>query len=171
MFDRSIGVAGLALSLLFWVAPSFWPQLPAWAASAGLMGGVFLLGASAALLIAHKSNTKSHQFVKTATLRLHVFSDHRVPEALQAENVFRWYYLRQALVMLSNDGQEQVRHPITTLFISFEPEVVVSTLKVRSPNLQLPPHEVKEFNHRFAIIVFGGELNEGTLEIAVEPLR
>ncbi len=58
--------------------------------------------------------------------------------------------------------------PFTTVFISFEPEVEISTLKVRSPNIALPTHEVKEFNQRFAIVVFVGPVAEGTLEFEVQ---
>ena len=165
MLDRSIGVAGLSLALLFGVLQYYLPQFPPWAAYAGVLGGVFLLGMSAALLLAHRGQCKTTKPVKTALLRLHIHADQRMPELLQSENVFRWFFLRQAIATTTPDGAHSTVFPITTVFVTFEPEVVISTFRVRSPNLQLPSHEVKEFNQRFAIIVFGGELGDGTLEL------
>jgi hypothetical protein len=55
------------------------------------------------------------------------------------------------------------------LFVTFAPEVRIASLKVRSPDIRLPRHEVKEFNQQFAIIVFFEKLGEGTLEAIVEP--
>jgi len=53
------------------------------------------------------------------------------------------------------------------LFVSFENDVVVSTIKVRSPDMQLPVYEIKEFNQRYAIIVFSDNVQAGTLEVIV----
>jgi len=58
---------------------------------------------------------------------------------------------------------------LVTLFISFETDTIVSTFKVRSPDIQLPTYEVKEFNQRFAIVVFSNNVPAGTLEIIVSP--
>lgn len=113
--------------------------------------------------------TQARAIVDRARLRLHVYADNRVPEALTMENIFRWYYLRQRLVTVTPEGKEIAAFPMTTLFVTFEPEVQISTLKVRSPDIKLPAHEVKEFNQRFAIIAFMGEMTAGTLEVSVEP--
>jgi len=169
MLDRSIGVAGLSLAFLFGVLQYYVPQFPAWAAYAGIIIGTFLLGVSAALLLGHRTAVKKTQRSKTALLRLHVYADQRVPDALKTESIFRWYHLRQALINIEPDGKQTIMFPTTTVFISFEPEVEISTLKVRSPNIALPTHEVKEFNQRFAIVVFAGPISEGTLEFEVQP--
>jgi len=58
---------------------------------------------------------------------------------------------------------------LATLFVTFENDVVISTLNVRSPDMQLPPYEVKEFNQRFAVIVFSDNVPAGTLEVVVTP--
>ena len=169
MLDRAIGVAGLSLALLFGVLQYYLPQFPSWAAHTGILAGTFLLGMSASLFFVHRSRVSSKKPAKTAMLRLHVYSDQRVPEVLQSENVFRWYYLRQVIATIAQDGTQTAVFPTTTVFISFEPEVEVSMFRVRSPNLVLPAHEVKDFNQRFAIVAFGGQMAEGTLELAVQP--
>lgn len=170
MLDRAIGIAGLSLTCLFGVLQYYLPQLPIWASAGGLGVGVFLLGISVGHFWVNRETKPSPpKLVDRALLRLHLFADHRVPDVLVAENIFRWYHLRQAIVTTGPDGAQTTAFPITTLFVSFELEVRISTLKVRSPDIALPSHEVKEFNQRFAIIVFMGELPTGTLEVSVQP--
>lgn len=113
--------------------------------------------------------TQARAIVDKARLRLHVYADNRVPEALAAENIFRWYYLRHVIVTMSPAGEKTSAFPLTTLFVTFEPEVRISTLKVQSPDIALPAHEVKEFNQRYAIIAFMGGLTAGTLEVSIDP--
>lgn len=170
MLDRAIGIAGLSLAFLFGVLQFYLPQLPFWASAGGIGVGVFLLGVSLGhLWVNRESQSQKPKVADHALLRLHLYADHRVPDALTAENIFRWYHLRQGIVTVMPDGVEKAAFPITTLFVTFEPEVRVSTLKVRSPDIVLPAHEVKAFNQRFAIIVFMGELTAGTLEVSVQP--
>ena len=56
----------------------------------------------------------------------------------------------------------------SNLFINFDRPVNVGTLSVNSPDMALPMHEVKEFNNRFAIIVFNAALPSGTLNISIK---
>ncbi|MBI4913842.1 MAG: hypothetical protein HY823_14000 [Acidobacteria bacterium] len=165
MLDRGIGIAGLALALIFGILQYFLPQLPRWASVTGILVGIFLLGLSIGLIVSSRRADKA-KAAATAHLRLHVFSDNRLPDRLASENIFRWYFLKSAMVVVSPVGKQHVAS-ISTLFITFDPEVQISTLQVRSPDIQLPTHEVKEFNQRFAIIVFSGDIPEGTLEISV----
>jgi hypothetical protein len=169
MLDRGIGIAGLALALIFGVLPYFVPKLPHWISITGIGAGILLLGLSAGLVIADRRNVQAIRGpVDTASLRLHIYSDNRMPERLAVENIFRWYYLRNIVLLQGTDGrQHQV--VITNLFVTFDPEVRVTTIQVRSPDMQLPPYDVKEFNQRYAIIVLSGEIGEGTLEVAVIP--
>lgn len=169
MIDRAIGIAGLSFAILFGVLQYYVPQFPSWAAYSGVIVGSILLGASAALLITHGSTRKVLEPAKAALLRLHVYADQRLPDVLLVENIFRWYYLRQGIVAISPEGREPTNFLMSTLFIAFEHDVVISSLKVRSPNIALPAHEVKEFNQRFAIVAFSGPLTEGTLEFTVQP--
>ncbi len=65
--------------------------------------------------------------------------------------------------MQDKDGALQQGVMSTTLFVNFEVPVKVGTLEVVSTNIL--KYEIKEFNNRFAIIVFSGELPAGTLTI------
>ncbi|QDZ40413.1 hypothetical protein FRE64_10865 [Euhalothece natronophila Z-M001] len=168
MIDRGIGVAGIGLALIFGATQYFEVSLPAWISPTGVGLGIFMLGASVGLVWSGRSRgTEKAAPAERALLRLHIFADNHVPERLADENIFRWYYLSHILVMERSDGaQKAVELP--TIFVTFEPEVRITTLKVRSPDMRLPRHEVKEFNQKFAIIVFSERPPEGTLEIRVE---
>lgn len=168
MIDRAIGVAGIALALVITVLQYFVPELPAWVLPAGLALGALLLGVSLGLLLAGGLRQGGRPRAKTARLRLHVFGDQRTPERLESDNVFRWYYLHHILIVADAEGTERVR-TVDTLFVSFEDDVPVTSCRVRSPDARLPLSEVKEFNPRFAIIAFAGEVPSGTLEILVSP--
>jgi hypothetical protein len=173
MLDRGIGVAGLALALIFGALPYFAPKLPHWISTAGLVAGILVLGLSVGLVAADRRNAGSiRQPVDKAFLRLHIYGDNRTPERISADNIFRWYYLK-TIVMREPKGAQQIAPQsetiAATLFVTFEPEVKISTIQVQSPDAKLPFYEVKEFNQRYAIIVFTGDIGTGTLEISVNP--
>ncbi len=169
MLDRGIGVAGLGLALIFGLLQYFQPKVPQWISIIAVAIGLLMLGLSAGLIIADHRNVRSaKKVVDTALLRLHIYNDNRIPDRLSTENIFRWYYLSNIIALKGTDGnQQEIVFP--TLFITFDPDVRVTTLRVGSPDMQLPRHEVKAFNQRFAIIAFMGELSEGTLEVTVSP--
>jgi hypothetical protein len=170
MIDRGIGVAGLALALIFGALPYFAPKLPTWISSAGLGVGLLVLGLSVGLVIADRRNDVSmRQPVDKASLRLHIYDDNRTPDRIAAENIFRWFYLKNIIIMQEPKAEQRSEAISATLFVTFEPEVKISTIQVRSPDMKLPLYEVKEFNQRFAIIVFNGAIGPGTLEISVNP--
>lgn len=165
MIDRGIGIAGIALSIIFGALQFFEVQIQDWVVFSGIGLGIFMLGLSIGLLWTERRKART---VKTALLRLHTYRDHRVPDSLETKNIFRWYYLSHIITNMTFEGKkEEIEFP--TIFVTFEPEVQITTLKVRSPDMKLPRHEVKEFNQKYAIIVFSEKLKEGTLEIVVEP--
>ena len=157
MIDRAIGIAGLALALVFGVAQYYLPTLPAWVSYSGMAIGIFLLGVSCALILPFRRDApKAPPPVDRALLRLHVYADHRTPERLAAENIFRWYYLKTDIQGVVATGEQTQIAAMVTLFVAFDPDVRITNLRLRSPDIRLPRHEVKEFNQRFAIIsIFG----------------
>lgn len=168
MIDRGIGIAGIALSIIIGALQFFQPEIPGWVTITGIGVGILMLGMSIGIVWAGQRNQRKLQIVDNALLRLHIYQDYRTPDRLEAKNIFRWYYLSHILMGKNEKGKnEEIVLP--TLFVTFEPEVKITSLKVRSPDMKLPLHEVKEFNQKFAIITFSGRLKEGTLEIVVEP--
>lgn len=169
MIDRALGVAGIALGLVFAFLQYFFPSLPSWLLLGGVASGVLLLGVAIGMVIADRRNARLKAPVDRAVLRLRVYDDTRLPERVHYENIFRWYYFPGVFQMKDQDGNQIGSFAIVTLVVSFEPEVKISTLKVRSLEGELPTHEVKEFNQRFAIVAFLGKAPVGTIEVAVEP--
>ncbi len=167
MIDRAIGIVGIALGLIAAALQYSFPQLPQWVLSTGCGIGIFLCGLSAGLVSAGGLRVK-RPIVESASLRLHIFGDHRAPERLAFENVFRWFYLQTAIDGIAPSGVTRIG-TISTLFLCFDNDIAISTIKVRSPDMKLPPYEVKEFNQRYAIVAFSDHVPAGTLEIIVTP--
>ncbi|MGE8218474.1 MAG: hypothetical protein ACN6OU_01815 [Stenotrophomonas acidaminiphila] len=165
MIDRSIGIIGLALALLTVTLQYQVKTMPPWAPLLGYSIGFLLLGISFGLLCAGGLRRRSTR--DNALLRLHVYGDHRLPDRLAYKNIFRWFYLWTTFDGIQPDGTTQRIGSIETLFVSFDEDVKVSTLTVRSPDAALPLYEVKEFNQRYAIITFSSAVPPCTLEVAV----
>jgi hypothetical protein len=169
MIDRAIGIAGIALGLVFAFLQYFFPSLPSWLLISGVGLGVLLFGIALGIVIADRRQARLKAPVDRAVLRLRVYADSRLPERVYFENIFRWYYFPGTFQMKDQEGNLVGSLAIVTLVVSFEPEVKISTLKIRALEGDLPTHEVKEFNQRFAIIAFLGKAPVGTIEVAVEP--
>jgi hypothetical protein len=167
MTDRGIGLAGIAISVIFGILQFVIVQIPPWLVTSGIGLGVFMLGISFGLIWAGRRKSQTTKQVDNALLRLHVYRDNRVPDSLETINIFRWYYLSHIIMGKSIDGKK-IEIELPTLFVTFEPEVRITSLKIRSPDMKLPRHEVKEYNQKYAIVIFSEKLREGTLEIAVE---
>lgn len=165
MIDRALGIVGIALALLTGPVQHYFPQAPSWVAPLGYSIGIFLFGLSVGLLAAGGLYRKRP--VRSSTsLRLHIFGDHGTPNRLGQKNIFRWFYLQMAVNGITPQGNQRVA-TFSTLFVTFEEDVAIHTLTVHSPDMQLPLYEVKEFNQRYAIIVFSANVPAGTLEINV----
>ena len=126
----------------------------------GLFAAFLLELAATVFAIATKGNIleesapKKTDAFKTASLTLHIWGDHRAPDRVAFENIFRWYYLQNIINGITESGEAVTQHVMSTLFLSFESDVAITTITVQSPDMALPVYEVKEFNKRFSIIVF-----------------
>lgn len=165
MIDRAIGIFGIALALLTATA-QYYIQVPNWIVRIGFCAGIFFCGLSLGLIAAGGLRQK-RRVRPSALLRLHVFGDHRTPNRLNQENIFRWYYLQFMTNRVAHQGNQRIATYATLLFVIFEEDVVINTLSVHSPDIQLPIYEVNEFNQRYAIIYFSNNIPAGTLEVAV----
>lgn len=110
--------------------------------------------------------TPAPEVARTAECSMRVFGDDRIPEEIVRDNIWRWYWLRQTLHGVDAAGALVYQGVSVTVFLSFDNPVAVGTLRVQSPDIRLPPHEVKEFNNRFAIIAFMADVPAGTLNFS-----
>lgn len=105
--------------------------------------------------------------VDSAELRLQVPARLGVtPTRLgEAKNVFRWYWLAMIGSDISDPSNIKEIPFATTLFVTFDPVLRAGTLIASSPDMTLPRYEVKDFNARSAVIVFQGQVPQGTLVV------
>jgi hypothetical protein len=110
------------------------------------------------------------RLAERAELSLQFYADGRTPSSVRHVNVWRWYFLpliRRSVDVIRNIETQETVYSI--LFLTFDPEVSVSTLRVDAA-VQLPPWEIKEFNPRFAIIAFSGQIPACMLTVSVCPV-
>jgi hypothetical protein len=141
---------------------------PIWAAVAGAPGylifALALIALASALVIIPKLSAILRGTNNTAFMRLHIHGDERQPTMLHIENIFRFYQLQNVLLAPLPEGG-MAPGASTTMFVTFDDDVKITSLEVSSPDMVLPAHEVKEYNQRYAIICFMDALPDGTLEI------
>jgi hypothetical protein len=113
------------------------------------------------------STVVAGDLVDTAELTLQIYGDERAPMRLSYNNIWRWYYLRNIMVIIGKETGKEVKHVIGNLYLSFDHPVKVGTLEVSAHGFILPSYEVKEFTNRYAIIVFSDELPGGNLQVKV----
>jgi hypothetical protein len=161
------------------LAQTFWATIlgavliaigPVWAAVAGAPGYLIftlaLVALASSLVIIPKLSAFLRGTNNSAHLRLHIHADERDPTRLLAENIFRFYQLRNFLLAPPPRGR-MAQGASVIVFVAFQNDVRITTLEVSSPDMVLPAHEVNEYNQRFAIVSFLGELPGGTLELRV----
>lgn len=105
----------------------------------------------------------------TAGITLRFWGDARAPERLSFGNIFRWYYLKNIMVVTNAKTRKEEQKAMGTLFLTFDKPVAINTVEVSSPDMRLPYYEVKDFNPRSAVIVFMEDLPPGTLVVSVHP--
>lgn len=155
-----------AMSLAISLGLPYWATIKeqwSWPLAASL--AIVLFAATLTIVRALSGRAK---YSDTARLSLQTYGDARAPRMTRQENVYRWYQLKNVVNATDTaTGQVHQSTVATTLFLAFDTPVLVHTLEVQSPNIQLPVHEVKDFNSRFAIVVFAGEVPMGSLEIVI----
>jgi hypothetical protein len=106
VFDRGIGLAGIALSVIFGALQFFQPQVPIWVSILGIVVGVFMLGISLGVIWSGRKIQKTVKPVDNALLRLHIYRDNRTPERLDAKNIFRWYFLSHIITSVAAERKK-----------------------------------------------------------------
>jgi hypothetical protein len=109
MIDRAIGIIGIALTLVTATLQNYFPTLPPWVSPTGFAIGIFLLGLSVGLIAAGGLRQK-RTVNNVASLRLHIYGDHRTPERISSENIFRWFYLQTNIEGIGQSGITRIGH-------------------------------------------------------------
>ena len=127
---------------------------------------VLIFGIIIALLASKAHVIKQHVAEESSSIDLMWHGDTRPPDMKSSVNIFRWYSLLTIIATPNKESGIIEQNIIkTTLLITFDKQTKVGTLKVTGENMIIPQHEVKEFNQRYAIIVFTGVVPVGTTKI------
>jgi hypothetical protein len=105
--------------------------------------------------------------IADSQLTLHTYGDARWPTRISETNVWRYFYLRNVLTIIGNNGEKrEIIFP--NLFLVFDKPANSGTVDVSSPDFKLPKHTSHDLNNnRYVIITFEEDLPAGTLEIRV----
>jgi hypothetical protein len=87
----------------------------------------------------------ANEVAQEAHLRLVVYDDERSPTRISEKNIWRWFWLRDILTAMAPDVTMSSTATITILFISFETQMITSSVEIQSPDFTLPRYEVKAF--------------------------
>jgi len=177
MAESALGVLGLALAILAWVAPEWWSTVPTWARILGTSVGVFLGGLAVGIYFAgtrKRAQDIEPSAVKTS-LRLRFNGSHQIPTRVHEDNVFRWFTLFSAsrYMQAMNERADPVfvaSIPRTwTILMIMERPALFSEVKIFHSGV-LPPYEVKDTSVRHVLVFFSADIPAGELEIHLVPV-
>jgi len=173
MIDRAIGLVGIALAVLFGLAPFTDFKLPIWATYAGIGLGIWLFGVAVGLFAgAQRKPGKGPQIIET-NLFLQFSDSHSVPVEKNPRNIQSWYalYTESIYVGAKDVGGRMVGGfsvpPRWTIFIIFEKPPIFRQIVAdcRGPNN--PKCDVQTSNLTYAIITINGDVTNATLDVSL----
>ena len=109
-----------------------------------------------------KDKTSEKETTKASFL---FYGDHRTPEPIKLENIYRWYTFQHITQDVANKDNYRKNWLI---FLVFDKDVNPRRLKTTFSSDQRPIIEVKDFSARSCIVFTDDEMPSGTLEIEVE---
>lgn len=162
----------------FVIAGVSWPWIKSFSPSAAIVVQeianspvswfcVIIFGIIIALLTGKSHGIKQQSAEDSSSVDLVWHGNAMAPDMKSSVNIFRWYSLITVLAAPNKEsGIIEQNIIMTTLFITFDKPTKIRTLKIVGENMIIPQHEVKEFNQRYAIIVFTGAIPAGVMKIA-----
>jgi hypothetical protein len=85
-----------------------------------------------------------------------------LPIAEGLANIWRWYALSNVVIIVSPEGQKEIK--TWNIFLALEKPIDVKQVTVSSKS-PLPTYEVKDYSDRSAVIAFAGDLVNLSIEI------
>lgn len=175
MLDRAIGLLGIALALIFGLAPLTEIKLPLWLTYSGVAFGILLIGVAGGLIAG------SHRIAKPTNERQDIdtslflqFSDaHTAPIEKNQRNIQAWYALFTASIYVDAQdvngksvGSFNVP-PRWNVFVLFDKPPIFRQVvsECRGPNN--PKCAVQTANGLFSIVSIEGDVTGATLEVSI----
>jgi hypothetical protein len=109
---------------------------------------------------------------RTTRLRLQFNIGNEQPEPVEKENIWHWYTVPIAL-----DGADKSGRVIARLgrpwliYIEFDKPIAPKYFRITGGGAKLPPHEVKDFTSRHAIIAFVDDLSGLGSSLSTSSIR
>jgi hypothetical protein len=174
MWDRVIGVAGLVLGLVAFVAPYRWPSVPTWITTSVLCVAMILIGA-AGTAVFRRSPEASVAPVYDSSLFLQFSDGHTVPKGIKQKNVLSWYalftesiYVDQLDADKKSLGGWQVP-PRWSVFMLFKDPAVYKQMIATCSGPNNPKCQVAYSDSRYAIVTIVGDVSLATLDVSTLP--
>jgi hypothetical protein len=175
VIDRAIGVLGIALALIFGLAPLTDFKLPIWLIYAGVGGGILLIGLAVGLIAGAQrkpSKATAPQIIET-NLFLQFSDSHSVPVEKNPRNIQSWYalYTESIYVGAKDIGGRMVGGfsvpPRWTIFIIFEKPPIFRQMVATCRGPNDPKCDVQTSNVTYAIITIIGDVTNATLDVSL----
>lgn len=178
MFDRAIGLLGLALTIILglWsLAPEGWPKIPNWLTCPGLGIGILLVGLAAGLFMGGQPKARDMgdpQMVET-NLFLQFTDSHSVPIEKNQRNIGSWYALyTESIYVDAKDADGKPAGgfsvpPRWAVFIMFERPPIFRQLVANCRGPKNPKCGVSTSNTTYAVITIVGDVTNATLDVSI----
>jgi hypothetical protein len=105
---------------------------------------------------------------RTTSLRLQFNAGNNLPDQIDQQNIWRWYALPIGLDAADKSGKTVARvgRP-WVIYVQFDKPTTVRGFKIDAGGAKLPPHEVKDYSPRHAVLVFADDLAGLVLTVLV----
>lgn len=175
MLDRVIGIAGLVLALIAFVAPYRWPSIPTWITTSVLCVAMIVVGAAGMAVFRGQSETSAAS-VYDSSLFLQFSDSHSVPKGIRDKNVRSWYALYTESIYVDQvdasgrplPGGFQVP-PRWTVFVLFKDPAVYKQMIATCAGPNNPKCQVAYSTDRYAIVTIVGDASLATLDVSALP--
>jgi hypothetical protein len=177
MLDRYIGIAGLVIGILSFIAPYQWHNIPPIITSSTLYIAIALIGAAAGMFFTENISRPAPEDIAHDVSLFLQFSDlQTVPKEVRQTNVLSWYALFTDSIFVNtlDENKKPIGGfsvpPSWSIFVLFKKPASyrqMLAVGVRPESLKCA---VPFSNDRYAIITATGDVTRATLDISTIPL-
>ena len=171
MLDRYVGIAGLVIGILAFIAPYRWPSMPPIITTIGLGIAVGLIGMASRHIHRPEFSDQSKSSVSSVGLFLQFSDDHTVPTEIKQVNVRSWYALftESIYVKTLDENQKETGGfsvpPRWSVFLLFKAPATYRQMLAKCVGPGNPKCAVQVSNDRYAIVAVTGDVTKSTVEI------
>lgn len=177
MLDRYIGIAGLAIGILAFIAPYRWPNImPPIITTIGLYVAIALIGIAAGMFYNENfEHGKSRETTHDVSIFFQFSDDHTIPKEIRQTNVLSWYalYTESIYVEMTDDNKKPKGGfsvpPRWTIFLLFKKPATFRQMLAVCVGHESLKCAVQFSNDQYAIITAIGDVTRATLDISVIP--